>query len=126
MKDFKYLAVIEFQERGAIHYHIICNLPYVPHKELQELWGNGIVWINCIQNADNVGAYVVKYMTKDTADKRLQNHKGYLCSKGLKRPIEVSNAQNTNRDVFQFYNNLITEKTKKSLPFSQVNTRTNS
>ena len=37
LKDFKYLAVIEFQERGAVHYHIICNLPYVPQKELQEL-----------------------------------------------------------------------------------------
>lgn len=116
IKNFKYLAVIEFQKRGAIHYHIICNLPYVPQKDLQELWGNGFVWINCIKNIDNLGAYVVKYMTKETSDKRLQGNKGYLCSKGLKRPVEVSNMQNTNRDLFQFYNNLVEKSTKNIAP----------
>jgi len=28
---FKYIAVIEFQERGAVHYHFLCNLPCVSH-----------------------------------------------------------------------------------------------
>ena len=26
-KNFKYLYVLEYQERGAIHYHMLCNLP---------------------------------------------------------------------------------------------------
>lgn len=116
LNDLKYLAVIEFQKRGAIHYHIICNLPFIPHEELQELWGHGFVWINCIENVDNIGAYIVKYMTKETADKRLQNHKGYLCSKGLKRPLEVSNMSNKNRDLFTFYNNMVNEKIKNIAP----------
>lgn len=87
--DLKYLSVIEFQERGAVHYHMICNLPYVPVDELRDLWGNGFVFINAIDHVDNVGAYVVKYMTKDTDDKRLQGKMAYLCSKGLLRPHEL-------------------------------------
>lgn len=27
-KPIKYLAVIEFQKRGAIHYHVICGVPH--------------------------------------------------------------------------------------------------
>jgi hypothetical protein len=27
--DFKYLAVIEFQDRGAIHYHMISDFRYI-------------------------------------------------------------------------------------------------
>lgn len=86
----KYLAVIEFQDRGAIHYHMICNLPYVNCEELQKCWGNGFIYINAIKHVDNIGAYVVKYMNKDTQDTRLMGHKCYNCSKGLKRPFELS------------------------------------
>ena len=27
IKGFKYLYVLEYQERGAIHYHMLCNYP---------------------------------------------------------------------------------------------------
>lgn len=87
--DFKYLAVIEFQDRnnrGAVHYHMLCNLPYIKAKELENLWGLGFIKINAIDKVDNIGAYVTKYMTKDKADDRLKQEKGYFCSKGLERP----------------------------------------
>lgn len=87
--DFKYLSVIEFQKRGAVHYHMISDLPYVKKKELQEIWGQGFVKINRISHVDNVGAYIVKYMTKDLHDERLCGKKAYQCSKGLDRPITV-------------------------------------
>ena len=29
-KNLKYLAVIEFQKRGAVHYHVLLTIPYVP------------------------------------------------------------------------------------------------
>lgn len=90
--DFQYLAVIEFQDkndRGAVHYHMICNLPYIKKSELSELWGNGFIKINAIDKVDNVGAYVIKYMTTDMDDKRLQGLKAYNCSKGLQKPVEV-------------------------------------
>ena len=54
--DFKYIAVIEFQKRGAVHYHMISNLPYIDNSKLCEIWGQGFVKINDIRHVDNVGA----------------------------------------------------------------------
>lgn len=90
-KDIKYLAVIEFQNRGAVHYHVLSNIPYIPQDELQELWGQGFVYINAITHVDNIGAYIVKYMTKDNTDERLQGLKAYLYSRNLKKPEELVN-----------------------------------
>lgn len=87
---FKYIAVIEFQDangRGAVHYHMICNLPYVPADELAKLWGYGFIRINQIESCDNVGAYVVKYMNKDLDDTRLCGLKAYNMSQGLAQPV---------------------------------------
>ena len=88
--ELRYVAVIEFQKRGAVHYHMICNLPFVKKSELQTIWGAGFVKVNRIDKVDNVGAYVIKYMCKDTEDKRLQGLKAYNCSKGLQEPIELT------------------------------------
>ena len=85
----QYLVVIEFQKRGAIHYHcVMFNLPYIQNNKLQEIWGNGFVKINNIDNVDNVGAYVCKYMTK-TDDDRLLGQKMYFSSRGLEKPVEI-------------------------------------
>jgi len=89
--DIKYIAVIEFQDknnRGAVHYHMISNLPYIPNQELNRLWGNGFVKINDISNVDNVGAYLVKYMLKNVHDERLKGKKAYLASRNLDKPSE--------------------------------------
>lgn len=91
--EFKYCAVIEFQDkngRGAVHYHMICNLPYIKKSELAEIWGGGFVKINRIDKVDNVGAYVIKYMTADMDDKRLCGENAYLHSRGLEKPVEVT------------------------------------
>lgn len=90
--ELRYVAVIEFQDahgRGAVHYHMICNLPYIKKADLQEIWKGGFVKINAIDKVDNVGAYVIKYMCKDTEDKRLCGENAYLHSRGLQEPVEV-------------------------------------
>lgn len=87
----KYLAVIEFQKRGAVHYHVLLSIPYIPQKLLQELWGNGFVFINAIEHVDNIGAYILKYITKDNKDKRLMGQKAYLTSRNLIKPKEIIN-----------------------------------
>lgn len=89
--NLKYTTVIEFQKRGAIHYHtIIYNMPYVKANDIANVWENGFIKINKIDNVDNVGAYVTKYMTKDNTDERLQGRKSYFSSKGLFKPIEIT------------------------------------
>lgn len=87
-KGFKYAAAIEFQKRGAVHYHMMSDLPYIPKKELAKIWSRGFVRINDIRHVDNVGAYLSKYMTKgDGRDPRLRGRKMYLTSKNLDRPL---------------------------------------
>ena len=89
-KDSQYVDVIEFQKRGAIHFHLLCNLPYIDIDKLAKIWGFGFVKINRIDNVDNVGAYVTKYMTKDNMDERLIGRKSYSMSKGLKEPQTIT------------------------------------
>lgn len=89
--NIKYNAVVEFQERGAIHYHVIIyNIPYTRQNVIQETWGNGYVWINKINHVDNVGAYITEYMGKDIQDDRLEGRKSYFSSRGLFKPIEIT------------------------------------
>jgi hypothetical protein len=88
--DFKYIGVIEFQDenkRGAVHYHLMCKLPYVPYEVLASIWGLGYIGINYIKGVDNIGAYLSKYMSKNVGDYRLKGKKNYLPSKNLDKPI---------------------------------------
>jgi hypothetical protein len=102
-ENLKYIAVIEFQDRGAVHYHMICNIPValLPGRDDKEkernfqgrYWKNGFVKIKDITGIDNVGAYLIKYLQKSLDDVEgvsvPENKKRYLCSKNLNKPIEV-------------------------------------
>ena len=88
----KAVIVPEFQDlngRGAVHYHMVCNLSYIPHAELESTWGNGYVGINRIDHVDNIGAYLVKYMSKMVTDVRLKGLKAYYRVGKLKEPDVV-------------------------------------
>lgn len=114
----KYVAVIEFQERGAIHYHVLCNLPFVDINKFQDIWGHGFIKLNKIKGnkekfgsseCDNVGAYVCKYMTKDNDDPRLKGRNSYLMSRNLDKPIEINvgiNEKDIIEDVYGLPNPL--------------------
>ena len=102
--EFKYCAVIEFQDlnaRGAVHYHMICNLPFIKKSELADIWGGGFIKINRIDKVDNVGAYVIKYMTADMDDQRLCGENAYLHSHGLEKPIEVTTWRETDQECWK-------------------------
>jgi hypothetical protein len=63
-------------------------MPYIQSDDLQKIWTHGFVKINAIDDVDNVGAYVTKYMTKDNDDERLLGEKCYFSSRGLFKPTE--------------------------------------
>lgn len=112
--EFRYLAVIEFQDkngRGAVHYHMICNLPFIKKAELARIWGNGFVKINAIDKVDNVGAYISKYMAKDLDDTRLQGIKAYQYSRSLCKPVELTNWREGDMEALYDLNALLSEKT---------------
>lgn len=88
--DFRWMLVVEFQDkngRGAVHFHVVWDLPFIPKSELEELWGLGFIWINRIEHVDNVGAYVSKYMAEDLGDGRLRGLKAWRASQELKKPL---------------------------------------
>ncbi|MCP0887911.1 protein rep [Ligilactobacillus sp. WILCCON 0076] len=90
----KYCGCLEKQKRGSYHIHLLMfDVPYVPHKQLLELWGLGAVRINHLDNLDdsaNAGRYVSKYLEKGIGDSLLETFSkdSYLRSRNLKIPVE--------------------------------------
>lgn len=96
-RDFKYLAVIEFQKRGSVHYHMISDLGYIKKSELSDIWSNGFVYINRIKHVDDLGAYLIAYIGKKGKKKNkdfelLKRNKAYLRSNNLKKPEWLTGA----------------------------------
>ncbi len=86
----KYVCVIEFQKRGAVHYHIVFfNIPFVHKDKMSELWSNGHIKIKMVDDVKDIGYYVTKYMVKDIDDPRLQGRKSYFVSNGLIKPTII-------------------------------------
>lgn len=85
--NVNYLTAIQFQERGAVHYHTLMRIPYIPKSELQAIWGHGIIDIRKLNSVDNVGAYITRYMLRDALDPRLKGKKCYFTSQRLRKPL---------------------------------------
>jgi len=87
--DFEYLAVPEFQQRGAVHYHLICNVPFIELEGLKYIWGQGIVDIRRITKVANLGNYISKYLGKELFNGKMFNKKKFFRSQTLKQPVEL-------------------------------------
>lgn len=111
-KKYKYLSVVEFQKRGAVHFHcIFFNMdldieraercpahscmafrlgacPHGPFRHLAILWRRGFVDIERVRSAKAVGPYVSSYLDKTASDSRLIGQKAFSTSRGLIRPRE--------------------------------------
>jgi len=84
--NLKYLAVPEFQKRGAVHYHLLMNAE-VANDKLAEIWQQGFVMINRVKHVNNLGMYISKYVGKDLFDIRYFGMRKILASKNLEQPI---------------------------------------
>jgi hypothetical protein len=69
--EFEYLRVLEATRKGWPHYHLVARSPYIPQKELSELWkaltGAFIVDIKQVKKVKDVYSYIIKYLGKQTA-----------------------------------------------------------
>lgn len=129
--NFKYLCVPEFQKRGAVHYHLLTNIPcdseMVPKRQLKRLynpnikdykeleyydikyWNNGFSSAEPLENdAKKVVGYISKYMTKDI-DNRLFNHRRYFYSRNVKIP-KVSYIDTGNNKDYEYLIKKIQDK----------------
>lgn len=89
----KYVAVTEFQKRGAVHFHcVFFNLPAAivanerTTRRIANVWGHGFVDSKDVSNVNKAIAYLTKYMLKGFDDPRLDGKKRYFGSKNLRRP----------------------------------------
>ena len=100
--DFKYVAVPEFQKRGAVHYHLLTNISYdsdlltierkiwSPKKKVNKIGKDVKGWkyghnMAIDITAFNVIGYLTKYLQKDV-DNRLFGQRKYFHSRNLNKP----------------------------------------
>lgn len=100
----KYIAVPEFQKRGAVHYHVCAfNMGYVEKSKMESLWGHGFVDIRKAYSGRNLGRYLTKYLHKNFNDSRYDGNRKFFPAKGLFKPEMI-------------YDPYITPKIIESLP----------
>jgi len=89
-KKVGYIAVPEYQKksRDVVHYHLLCDLPYIDANDLAKIWQHGFIQINKIKNQQAISKYVSKYISKDF-DERQFGKKRYFCSRNLKKSKEL-------------------------------------
>lgn len=105
-KDIKFLYVLEFQGRGAIHYHMLCNLDVgfksqqgrykrksEKHKMYEDefnkkYWNRGFIDIQLLKDEGirKVGNYIACYLTEDLFEKDLQGNRCWGHSRNLNKP----------------------------------------
>lgn len=130
-KDFKYICIPEFQKRGAIHYHLLTNIPVnsklLPKREPLKLWNKETksykeieyydikYWNEGFSSAEiikgdqkKIVGYISKYMTKDI-DNRLFNKHRYFYSKNLDKPKE-NFIDTDNEEEYNYYIKKIQDK----------------
>lgn len=122
-KQFAYIAVMEIQDGSRledktkatndIHFHtLLFNLPYIPKKTLQEIWGNGIIDIRKIRDYKDPAGYLVNYLVDDDI-LNLHGKRTYFPSKNLIKPIEFLSSDF--KDVLELY-----DKLKREIVFSDT------
>lgn len=93
----KFLTVVEFQKRGAVHYHTIYfNIPFIKglKEHIEDMWEHGFIKVISLEKIKYIGNYVSKYLQKGITDDRLKREKAFFTSRGLHRPIEIRNEEN--------------------------------
>ena len=101
-RKINYVAVIEHQKRGAIHFHMAMEDFYIKKDYFQEIWTHGNVAFSTYKDGrkiekskQSVAHYMMKYLKKDMKENpQLTGKKMYLNSKGLKRPPKGNGVAN--------------------------------
>lgn len=116
--DMKYLGVTEFQKRGAVHYHLLLNIPiecplFIPQENKDDCydvkyWSYGFSSVfDLVHKTDekfNVVKYIAKYFFKDI-DNRLFGRKKILKSNNLKKP-QITNKYFDDKQIDRMFNDI--------------------
>lgn len=119
-KDFSYIAIPEFQKRGAVHYHVLTNINIDDEKLIYsqednhkykhiKYWNFGFTSVEVMAgDIKKIVGYISKYMTKDI-DNRLFGYRRFFYSQNLSMP--KSNYIDINNELeYEFYEKRIQDK----------------
>lgn len=97
--SFKYIAVPEFQTRGAVHFHALFwglsveqfgKVGSYPKNVVDTpFWKYGFVFIKVTDGHEKLSNYLVKYMAKAFTAPELRNKKAFVSSRNCSRPFSV-------------------------------------
>lgn len=104
---FRYIAVPEFQKRGAVHFHVLywglppeCCSRWLEGRlrgkyanispDLSADWGHGFVFLKQTDGNDKLSSYLSKYMAKSFVEYNLANQKAYVASRNCMRPQVIT------------------------------------
>lgn len=94
---FRYIAVPEFQKRGAVHWHVLIfgldddfAKAERESRYISRLWLHGFVDCVLTDGSPKLAGYLAKYMSKAMRDIRLGSKKAYYASRNIMRPMSVS------------------------------------
>jgi len=108
-KDFHFIAVPEYQKRGAIHWHIGLNrrVEVVPVRAawLEIIGGNGgNIDLQYFPNPAKQAAYMAKYIGKEVEkDEQRGTGNRYVRSRGLRVPELYFRAETQSEALQRFY-----------------------
>jgi len=97
MPSVAFIAVPEFQERGAVHFHVLVwgltdeQIISERHtRRIALLWRHGFIDIRSTDGSPKLAGYLSKYMFKAMWDERLSGTKSYSGSRNLMRSVSLN------------------------------------
>ena len=115
-KGIGYLAVPEYQKRGAIHWHVALNQRICAtwtrsawNKILEESGLIGNINLRYFPNPAKQAAYLAKYVSKDMSDPKRGKRKRYKRNRGLVIP-EIFITSDTENGCFDKFHEIAGEK----------------
>lgn len=91
-----YIAVPEFQKRGAVHFHCLIwglsddeIIGERNTRRIAKQWGWGFVDVRPTDGSPKLATYIAKYMFKALWDKRLGGKKSYSATRNLVRSVSI-------------------------------------
>lgn len=99
-----YLAVIECNQEGNFHYHVIFNISYNIQfeEDIRKFWKWGIeISVENVYAIDNLGQYITKQFWEKS--NKLYGCKRYLASENLQRPETAASWNESDRELMSVF-----------------------